>query len=57
MGYDGYNNNLIDNRKQELLDENNKLFDDFLRLKGVAVESLFDTVYSIPKCSIYSKIS
>ena len=57
VGYDGYNNNLIDNRKQELLDENNKLFDDFLRLKGVAVESLFDTVYSIPKCSIYSKIS
>ena len=57
IGYDGYNDDLIDNRKQELLDENNKLFKDFSQIKGISMLSLFDTVYPIPKYSIYSKIS
>ena len=56
VGYDGYKGELINQNEQELLSENSKLFNDFLKIEGINVKSLFDTVYDLPKCSIYSMI-
>ncbi|RAR47247.1 aldolase catalytic domain-containing protein [Flavobacterium lacus] len=55
-GYDGYKEGLIDQKAQELLVENNQLFDDFIQNENIRFESLFDTVYKIPQISIYSII-
>jgi 4-hydroxy 2-oxovalerate aldolase len=56
-GYDGYKEGLIDQKAQELLVENNQLFDDFVHYENIRLESLFDTVYKIPQVSIYSIIT
>ena len=56
IGYDGYKEEMLDERSQELVIENNKLFKDFIKTKNIQVESLFDTVYNLHINSIYSII-
>jgi 4-hydroxy 2-oxovalerate aldolase len=56
VGYDGYKDGLIDQKAQELIVENNKLFDDFIKNESIPLESLFESVYKIPQISIYSII-
>jgi 4-hydroxy 2-oxovalerate aldolase len=54
IGYDGYKNEIIDKKAQELLDENNRLFTDFRSFTSINLVSLLETVYKIPQTSIYS---
>ena len=54
VGYDGYKNATIDQKAQELLEENNALFKDFSNNCGIELVSLFETVYKLPQTSIYS---
>lgn len=54
VGYDGYKNATIDQKAQELLEENNTLFKDFANNCGIELVSLFETVYKLPQTSIYS---
>lgn len=54
IGYDGYKNETINQKEQELLEENSILIKDFVVFTGIKLISLFDTVYKIPKQSIYS---
>ena len=56
IGYDGYKQEFIDQKAQELLDENNTLFTDFLKHTSIELVSLFETVYKIPQISVYSLI-
>jgi 4-hydroxy 2-oxovalerate aldolase len=56
IGYDGYKEEMLDERSQELVIENNKLFKDFIKTKNIQVESLFDTFYNLHINSIYSII-
>lgn len=56
IGYDGYKHDIIDQKAQELLDENNALFSDFCKNTSIKLVSIFDTVYKIPQMSIYSLV-
>jgi 4-hydroxy 2-oxovalerate aldolase len=53
IGYDGYRNDIVDQKAQELLDESNKLFSDFCSSTSINLVSIFETVYKIPQTSIY----
>lgn len=57
VGYDGYKNDNIDQKSQELLSENEYLFKLFNEKYTGLIQSITETVYSINTVSIYSKIA
>lgn len=53
-GYDGYSNNNLDEKAQELLIENRFLFFEFLKFSGIRITSLTPSDYDFNFSSVYS---
>lgn len=56
VGYDGYHSNDLDEKAQDLLNENTTLFKKFVAVFKGELTSLTPTVYPLPKGSLYAMI-
>jgi len=57
VGYDGYNSQALDEKAQDLLNENRILFERFITIFSGEFVSLTPTVYPISVSSIYARLS
>jgi 4-hydroxy 2-oxovalerate aldolase len=56
VGYDGYSSSEMNEKAQDLLNENSSLFEKFTAVYDGAITSLTPTIYPIPSGSLYALI-